>query len=119
MSYGDLMSTKIRNRIMLAGEKFLSNNNIAKHIHSEEELKALQDEVAKNMGEVLRSLVIDTEHDHNTKETAERVAKMFIREIFNGRYTEGPKITAFPNVDNAYDQLYVTGPITVRSTCAH
>jgi hypothetical protein len=28
---------------------------------------------------VLNSLVIDTESDHNTQETAKRVAKMFVR----------------------------------------
>jgi GTP cyclohydrolase IA len=67
---------------------------------------------------VLQSLVIDTENDHNTHDTARRVAKMMVRETFSGRFTPAPKITAFPNVTQ-YDQLYVTGPITIRSTCAH
>jgi GTP cyclohydrolase I len=43
---------------------------------------------------------------------------MFLREVFGGRYTPKPNITAFPNANN-YDELYITGPITVRSTCAH
>ena len=62
--------------------------------------------------------MIDTDNDHNTKDTARRVAKMFCTEIFSGRYQEKPKITAFPNVTE-YDQVYVTGPISIRSTCAH
>ncbi len=64
------------------------------------------------------SLVINSEKDHNTQKTAERVARMFITEIFSGRYETLPKITSFPNITD-YDQLYTTGPIAVRSTCAH
>jgi GTP cyclohydrolase I len=70
------------------------------------------------MESLLQSLVIDTANDHNTKDTARRVAKMFVRETFSGRYRPAPDITAFPNASD-YDQLYVTGPITIRSTCAH
>ena len=75
-------------------------------------------EVEENMKAVLQSLVIDTDNDHNTNDTARRVAKMFMNEIFSGRYETKPKVTAFPNA-NEYDELYVTGPITIRSTCAH
>jgi GTP cyclohydrolase I len=78
----------------------------------------LVDEVADKFQGVLRSLIIDTSNDHNTQDTARRVAKMFVRETFSGRYANPPKVTAFPNVTE-YDQLYVTGPITIRSTCAH
>ena len=38
------------------------------------------------MAGVLESLVIDVEHDHNTQETARRVAKMYVNEVFRGRY---------------------------------
>ena len=69
------------------------------------------------MQRVLSSLVIDTEHDHNTKETAKRVAKMFLNETFGGRYIPEPRVTSFPNM--GYNNLYTTGPITIRSTCAH
>ena len=49
------------------------------------------------MQAVLRSLVIDTDSDHNTQETAKRVAKMFVREVFAGA-TWPPSVTEFPNV---------------------
>ena len=75
-------------------------------------------EVEEKLQTVLESLVIDTENDHNTRETAHRVAKMFVHETFGGRYQPMPRMTAFPNT-TSYDQLYVTGPITIRSTCAH
>ena len=112
-----LISDLIRQRIVDAGGEYNCNHNISKYIQ-EGELDQLVAEVECQLTGVLNSLVIDTANDHNTKETAHRVAKMFVHEIFGGRYQPQPKITAFPNV-TAYDQLYVTGPITIRSTCAH
>jgi len=66
---------------------------------------------------VLDSLVIDRENDHNTRETAKRVAKMMLTETFGGRYKPFPKITSFPNM--GYKSMYTSGPISIRSTCAH
>ena len=111
------ISKKIRDRITDANGKFFCNDNISEYMN-EFDLDDLIAEVEGKMQGVLESLVIDTENDHNTKETAHRVAKMFCTEIFAGRFEPRPKITAFPNV-TAYDQVYVTGPITIRSTCAH
>ncbi|MEY3753941.1 MAG: hypothetical protein RLY27_541, partial [Pseudomonadota bacterium] len=58
------------------------------------------------------------ESDHNTQDTARRVAKMFVREVFAGRYSEMPAITEFPNISRL-DELMVIGPLTVRSACSH
>ena len=110
------LSQVIRDRINAAGARFHSNDNIAEFVH-EGELEGLVDEVAAQMQGVLDSLVIDTENDHNTQDTARRVAKMFVKETFSGRYRPVPKITAFPNM--GYKSLYTTGPISIRSTCAH
>jgi GTP cyclohydrolase I len=110
------LSQVIRDRINTAGARFHSNDNIAEFVH-EGELEGLVDEVAAKMQGVLDSLVIDTENDHNTQDTARRVAKMFVKETFSGRYRPVPKITAFPNM--GYKSLYTTGPISIRSTCAH
>jgi len=111
------VSNKIRNRIKENGGKFFCNNNISEYIQPNE-IDLLIDEVSVKMESVLQSLVIDTDNDHNTKDTAHRIAKMFCTEVFAGRYLPKPKITAFPNA-NSYDEVYVTGPISVRSTCAH
>lgn len=110
------ISDTIRNRILNAGARFHSNDNISEFV-SEDEIDLLVDEVSEKFQEVLNSLVIDTALDHNTQDTARRVAKMFIRETFSGRYRPVPKVTAFPNL--GYKSLYTTGPITIRSTCAH
>jgi GTP cyclohydrolase I len=111
------ISEVIRARIKEANARFHCNDNIANFIESEEEIDQLIDEVADRFQGVLSSLVIDTDNDHNTQDTARRVAKMFVRETFSGRYRNIPKITAFPNM--GYKSLYITGPISVRSTCAH
>lgn len=109
-------SQKIRQRLLDADERFHSNDNISAFI-KEGELDKLQDEVQAAMQDVLEALVINTEKDHNTQETAKRVAKMFVRETFGGRYVPAPDVTAFPNI--GYKGLYTSGPISIRSTCAH
>jgi len=111
------ISQRIRDRIEAAGSRYHSNDNISEFILSSDELDELVTEVAGKFQEVLDSLVIDTERDHNTQDTARRVAKMFVRETFSGRYRPMPKVTAFPNM--GYQSLYTTGPISIRSTCAH
>jgi GTP cyclohydrolase I len=67
---------------------------------------------------VLESLVIDTESDHNTQDTARRVAKMYLTEVFRGRYVKRPVITEFPNVEHL-NELMIIGPIRVHSACSH
>jgi GTP cyclohydrolase I len=111
------ISEVIRARIKQAGARYHSNDNIADYIKNNDELEILVNEVAGQFQGVLTSLVIDTDNDHNTRETARRVAKMFIFETFSGRYRTVPNITTFPNM--GYKSLYTTGPISVRSTCAH
>jgi len=110
-------SDVIRARLLAAKKRFRANDNIADCIEPGE-LAALTQEVAGRIEGVLRSLVIDVDNDHNTQETAQRVARMYVEEVFAGRYVPSPDLTAFPNV-NAYDELYIVGPITIRSTCAH
>jgi len=78
----------------------------------------LQKEVADKFQAVLAALLIDTENDHNSKDTANRWAKMMITELYRGRYFPPPAITEFPNVTQI-DEMYVVGPITIRSVCAH
>jgi len=111
-----LISNIIRQRIVLDNKRFHCNDNIADYI-KEGELDLLVDEVADKFEDVLDSLVIDIDHDHNTHDTARRVAKMMVLETFSGRYRPVPKVTAFPNM--GYKSLYTTGPISIRSTCAH
>jgi GTP cyclohydrolase I len=111
------VSQRIRERLRRARERFHANDNIAKYIEPGE-LPELLDEVQAKMQRVLESLVIDTESDHNTQGTARRVARMYLTEVFRGRYTAHPAITEFPNIERL-NELMIVGPITVRSACSH
>lgn len=111
------VSAKIRERLTAQQRRFFANDNIADVIRPGE-LDALLDEVEEKMQAVLESMVIDTEADHNTRSTARRVAKMYLQEVFRGRYTAPPAITEFPNAEHL-NELMIVGPITVRSACSH
>ena len=111
------VSARIRDRIFRARQRFHANDNISAFIEPGE-LEALIDEVEEKMKAVLESLVIDTESDHNTQDTARRVAKMYVTEVFRGRYVPPPPITEFPNAERL-NELMIVGPITVRSACSH
>ncbi|QTD44736.1 GTP cyclohydrolase I [Ottowia testudinis] len=114
---GTPVSVKIRERLQAARRRFNANDNIADFIEPGE-LENLLDEVTAKMEGVLDSMVIDTERDHNTGNTARRVAKMYVHEVFKGRYVKAPEITEFPNAERL-NELMIVGPITVRSACSH
>ncbi len=114
---GTPVSVKIRERLVAARKRFNANDNIADFIEPGE-LERLLDEVEEKMKGVLSSLVIDTERDHNTEQTARRVAKLYLSEVFRGRYVSAPTITEFPNAEHL-NELMIVGPITVRSACSH
>jgi len=99
------------------GRSFAANDTIG-HLIEPGEQEELEEEVAGHVRALLDALVIDRQHDHNTQDTARRVAKMLIRESMAGRYTECPAITDFPNA-RGLDEIYTVGPITVRSMCSH
>ena len=110
-------SDRIRYRLVGAQCRYHANDNIAEFI-GDGELGELQAEVEAKMADVLRSLVIDTESDHNTNDTAKRVARMFLTEVFKGRYTPMPSVTEFPNASRL-NELMIVGPVKVRSACSH
>ena len=114
---GTPVSVKIRERLKQAQKRFHANDNISEFIEPGE-LEQLLDEVQDKMQGVLDSMVIDTMHDHNTRATARRVAKMYVNEVFRGRYVAQPAITEFPNAEHL-NELMIVGPITVRSACSH
>ena len=111
------VSERVRYRLMAAQCRHHANDNIAEHLR-DGELEELKAEVQQKVHELLRALVIDTDNDHNTNETAKRVAKMYLEEVFRGRYVPMPSVTEFPNVERL-NELMIVGPITVRSACSH
>ncbi|RYB04168.1 GTP cyclohydrolase I [Lichenibacterium ramalinae] len=95
----------------------LGNQAIAGYMRESDKL-AMRDAAARKLEELFDVLMIDHRNDHNTRDTPSRVAKMFVEEMMKGRFSSPPKITDFDNVERC-EQLIVTGPIEVRSTCAH
>jgi GTP cyclohydrolase I len=114
---GRPMSVVIRERVAASKKRYFANDNISAFIEPGD-MDKLLDEVESKMKGVLDSMVIDTEHDHNTNNTARRVAKMYLNEVFKGRYQPAPAITEFPNVGHL-NELMIVGPINVRSACSH
>ena len=112
------ISAIIRSRLRQAAHRFHANDNIAEFIHAEEEMAQLEAEVTGKIQALLESLIIDTASDHNTQETAQRVARMFLHEVFRGRYHPLPRIAEFPNAEQL-NELMIVGPIAVRSACSH
>jgi GTP cyclohydrolase IA len=110
-------SARIRARLVAAQQRFHANDNIARFLEPGD-LDSLLEEVEGKVKAMLESLVIDTDSDHNTHETAKRVAKMYLTEVFRGRYVDEPPVTEFPNAE-ALNELMIVGPITVRSACSH
>jgi len=85
---------------------------------SDSEKSAMMAAAAGKIEELFDVLLIDHRNDHNTRETPARVSKMLVEETMRGRFSSPPKITDFDNVERC-EQLIVTGPLDVRSTCAH
>jgi GTP cyclohydrolase I len=114
---GKSVSSRVRERLKHAKKRFHANDNISGFLEPGD-FDGLLLEVEAKFEEVLESLVIDIESDHNTQDTARRVAKMYLTEVFKGRYVEPPPVTEFPNAE-ALNELMIVGPITVRSACSH
>lgn len=110
-------SQRIRERLKASGERFYSNDNIANHLEHGD-VEEIEREVEAKARELLRALVIDVDNDHNTRDTAKRLAKMFVRELFSGRYEPAPAVTEFPNAERL-NELMIVGPLGVRSACSH
>ena len=117
LAEGTPVSVKIRERLEASRRRFHANDNIASCME-DGDYERLLDEVEVKMRGVLESMVIDIEGDHNTRNTARRVAKMYLQEVFRGRYVEPPAVTEFPNAEHL-NELLIVGPLTVRSACSH
>src|SRR6185436_15514530 len=113
----DSVSERIRARLVKAQQRFHANDNISAFIEPGE-LEQLLAEVEGKVLSMLNSLVIDVGHDHNSQDTARRVAKMYVTEVFRGRFVPIPQVTEFPNASHL-NELMIMGPITVRSACSH
>ena len=112
------VSSKIKQRLKLAGKRFWAGDNISEYI-TQDERDQLISELNKKFDAVLDSLVIDRENDPNSHDTGKRLAKMYINELMRGRYYPAPNATAFPNeMEDRYEGMLVVRS-ELRSVCSH
>ena len=108
----------IKKRLQENNVRYWANDNISKYIEPGEK-QQLIDEAVPAFENVLQSLLIDTETDPNSKDTARRMAKMYINEIMSGRYDKMPNPSAFPNyIENGYEGMLVVRS-ELKSVCSH
>ena len=112
------ISEKIKKRLEDANKRYWANDNISEFIENDEKEKLI-DEAVEAFEQVLDSLVIDRNTDPNSKETARRMAKMYINEIMSGRYEPMPNPSSFPNyIEDGYEGMLVVRA-ELSSVCSH
>jgi GTP cyclohydrolase I len=109
---------KIKQRLVDNNVRYWANDNIADYIEDDEK-QQLIDEAVPAFENVLQHLLIDTETDPNSMDTARRMAKMYINEIMAGRYDPMPNPSAFPNyIEGGYEGMLVVRS-ELTSLCSH
>lgn len=74
--------------------------------------------IAENFREIMLTLGLDLKND-SLEETPERVARMYVNELFSGLRAETfPKVTVIDN-DMKYDQMIVAKQVNIMSVCEH
>ena len=112
------ISQKIKERLDAAGARAWANDNISDYME-EGEKQLLIEEAMPAFESVLQSLVIDTETDPNSQDTARRMAKMYINEIMSGRFDPMPNPSSFPNyIEGGYEGMLVVRS-ELTSLCSH
>lgn len=84
---------------------------------SNDERELMLKQLTTKFDEIMEILRIDRA-DPNSKDTSRRVAKMFINELFAGRFSEAPELTVFPN-RNKVNELIISQGIKIMSMCSH
>ena len=87
-------------------------------IASNEQREAMIHETAMHISKIMEIMGIDVANDHNSVDSPQRIAKSWIQDIMRGRFSDAPRITAFPNVAG-HSQMILSGPIRVVSLCSH
>ncbi|MEN8187627.1 MAG: GTP cyclohydrolase I FolE [Bacteroidota bacterium] len=100
------------NHISTSAETPMREN--AFEMSDEEKIESIQ----KNVAEILHTLGMDLTDD-SLRGTPLRVAKMYVKEVFDGLHPDKrPKLSTFDNNYN-YGEMLVEKNITVYSTCEH
>ena len=108
----------IKQRIDDAKASYKACDNISEYIKPDE-IPLLINKVESAFDNVLDTLIIDVENDNNSKDTARRLAKMYVNELMAGRYKPKPKVTSFPNKGHDRFEGMLTVKAEITSMCSH
>lgn len=72
---------------------------------------------ANAYGKFLDALDCDWRNDPNSMETPMRVAKAYVNDLWEGRYTAMSEVTSFPS--DGYDGVIIERNIPLTSMCSH
>ena len=75
------------------------------------------DSATEAYGQFLDALKCDWRNDPNSMETPRRVAKAYVNDLWEGRYTAMSPITSFPS--DGYDGVIIERNIPLTSMCSH
>lgn len=125
--------TSVKSHIHPIGEENNSTGDLAFHTHNaigqalfdangnlpldNEERQQMMSAAEQKIAELFDILRINR-NDPNATETPRRLAKMWVNEIFRGRFEPAPYITVFPNRKNVHE-LVISKGIKVMSVCSH
>lgn len=112
------LSDVIRDKMKKDNHRFFACDNISDYVTEEAKPELIRELTDKFQG-VLSSLLIDTDNDPNSKDTAKRLAKMYVYELMAGRFEPAPDTTSFPNEgENRFEGMLVARA-ELRSMCSH
>lgn len=99
----------------------LLENNVEHHLRPVRKMLSDEEKIAsikEHFGAIMETLGLDLTDD-SLRDTPQRVAKMFVREVFSGLdERNSPRITTFEN-NYGYSEMLVEKDITLHSFCEH
>ena len=84
---------------------------------TDKEKTKMIERATKAYGKFLTELKCDWENDPNSADTPRRVAKAYVNDLWEGRYTAMSDITSFPS--DGYDGIVIERNIPIVSMCSH
>ena len=116
LNYMENKRRKIHEELEVVQEGFA--NGVAPGFpFSDDEKAKMIDEATDAFGKFLTALKCDWENDPNSMETPRRVAKAYVNDLWEGRYTAMSPITSFPS--DGYDGVVIERNIPLTSMCSH
>lgn len=121
----DLDDAELERQLLQAGKLYPTQSRDGRQLFdangnmplSAEEQEQMILAVEQKFSEIFDVMRIDR-NDPNSTDTPFRLARMWVNELFAGRYSAAPKITVFPNRRDV-GEIVISKGIKVMSVCSH